>query len=335
MPRRVAPGWAAATFGLDRTGERITTGVSDLVTAMPVTMETRFRWFSVTKLVTAAAVLCLVEDGDLDLDAPVVSHLPWFQPRPPRPAITARHLLSHASGLADPLAIGWVHPPGDPLRAPGELTQQTFQRYRDLKNKPGDRARYSNLGYLVLGELVAALSGEPFEVFVARRILGLLGTERTNFSAGDAATGHESLIAIRSAAMMVFVPRARRLVRYARGGWVGLHPFTIEGQSYGGLVGSLGDLVRFGRCLLAAGAIDGRRLLDPESVRAMHQRHAAGPDGTFGLGFQLRGGWAFHAGEAGGFRALLQLHPERGVGIAVLANNGAAPVEGVAGALSS
>jgi CubicO group peptidase (beta-lactamase class C family) len=318
-----APGWAAAIFDAEEIREAWTSGLADLARSVAVTRETRFRWYSVTKLVTAALVVRLVEEGRLELDDPIRKHLPWARLSP-----TVRELLSHSAGLHAPSALGWVHPRGAARRTPRELTEALVAGHRSLRSNVRV-SRYTNLGYLLLGELVEALSEAPFRTVAEERVLAPLGLSRTSLDPGDASVGHEPLVSLRAAVMSaMFFPRSMKLVRYVRSGWIGLAPFELEGEAYGGLVGSLDDLVRLGAMFLR----EGRGVLSAPSARAMMR--PASPDGRFGLGFWiLDDGWVGHAGEAGGFRSELRLHRERGVGVAVLANSGVATVERVSDAL--
>lgn len=323
-----APGWAAAIFDRDGVVRTWLYGHADLTERTPVTAQTPFRWFSVTKLVTATATLALVDRGLLRLDDPVARYIPWFQPVTPEPhtEITLAQLLSHQSGLADPLSLGWVQPPDRKRRTPSELVRQTFDRHRTLKTPPGTAARYTNLGYLLLGEVSRRVTQLSFNEHVRRSVLLPAGIATAGFEPRGA-VGHERLRSPRTAVMAaLFLPRTRRLVAYVRDGWVGLTQFELEGQAYGGLVGSLDDLVRIGRLHLGEGSIDGVRVLSSElAVRMREGQHG------FGLGFWIHdGGWIGHGGEAGGYRAELRIHPERGVGVAVLANAGTANVEAVA-----
>ena len=105
----------------------------------------RFRWASITKLLTAVAVLTAVDDGIVDLDEP--------GPSPAPEGATVRHLLAHASGLA----------------FDGEM----------LHGRPGTRRIYSNTGFDVLGALLAARDGVGFEVALRRRVLDPLGMTET------------------------------------------------------------------------------------------------------------------------------------------------------------
>ncbi|MCC6874565.1 MAG: beta-lactamase family protein [Sandaracinaceae bacterium] len=325
-PKQRSPGLCAIAF--DAGGERrvLEQGFADLSTQEPFTERTRSRWFSVTKLLTATAILQLVERGLLSLRDRVADRLAFFRPEPLHPAVTVEHLLAHTAGLADPSAIGWLHRPGARVRSPGVLTRETFDRYRKLQSVPGERARYTNLGYLVLGELVSEVSGTPFDEFVNENILSHLALADTGWALEPCALGHERVASTRTLAMgLVFAGRAR--VAYAKDGWVGLRPFALEGQAYGGLLGSTRDLARVGRMFLRGGELDGRRVLDAELARRMR----VGRSPSFALGWWcLGGGWLGHTGEAGGFRAELRIHPERGVGAAVLANAGRAPVERIA-----
>lgn len=293
--------------------------------------DTRLRWFSVTKVATATAVMRLADEGRLDLAAPVAELLPWFGSD--RGDVRVWHLLSHSAGLTERLPTAWVHPPGAPRRTPAELTRALVERQPSPRHRaaPGRVGRYTNLAYLVLGEIISEIAGEPFAKYLARRLLEPAGLTSTSFDPACAAIGHESLVSPRTAVMAaLFAPRTARLVRYVRRGWVGLEPFELEGEAYGGLVGSLTDLIRLGRLHLCDGQLEGVRILEPRSARVMRQPAASGPEGRFGLGFWLYGdGWVGHPGEAGGFRAALLLHPRRGVGIAVLANSGVARIERV------
>ncbi|MCB9593697.1 MAG: beta-lactamase family protein [Sandaracinaceae bacterium] len=310
------PGWATATFDADGARAIETGGVADLVTGAPIAATTRFRWFSVTKVVTALAILRAVEGGRLGLEDDVRERLPWFRPRA---RVTPRHLLSHASGLADPISFGWVHPPGRPRRSDAELTRATFARYARLRSAPGAIARYTNLGYLVLGELLEVVEGDYARA--AQDVLSRAGATTASFTVGPSARGHEPLRSARTAAMaVIFGRRTPRLVAYARAGWVGLTPFELEGRAYGGLIGSIEDLVALGRALLVSDVV-----VSDASLRAMRRRVATGPRGAHGLSlWHHQDGWVGHGGEAGGYRAEVHVDPRRGVGVAVLTNAGTA-----------
>src|SRR3989442_4009032 len=130
---------------------------------------------SLTKpIATATAVLQLWEQKALDLDRPVSDYLPVFGASG-KQAVTVRHLLTHTSGLP-----GWIrlylhaHTPQEALRYIGALPPQS---------PPGARVEYSDLGFIVLGELVRARGGLPLDSHLDARIAPLAGWRRTRFRA--------------------------------------------------------------------------------------------------------------------------------------------------------
>ena len=138
-----------------------------------------------TKIATATVAVRLAEHGVLDLDAPVAGHVPALrQVRPPRWAcrITARHLLSHSAGLANPIPVRWVHPADQPAPDPGAFLHGLLARHGRLRFEPGARSSYSNLGPLVLAAALATATGKPFTELVSDEILGPLGMAATAFT---------------------------------------------------------------------------------------------------------------------------------------------------------
>ena len=162
MERARQPG---LTLGLtDRDGTLLirTYGFADLASRQPVTPETLFEIGSIGKTFTAVATLQLVDEGRIDLHAPVTRYLPWFAvPQPAGHApITIAHLLSHTSGIVAGID-------GTPEAA--------FQVWslRDLptRSAPGERFHYSNVGYKALGLVLEALEGRPYREIIRDRIL--------------------------------------------------------------------------------------------------------------------------------------------------------------------
>src|SRR5919107_2334194 len=157
-------------------------GLADLATASPASPRTSYLWFSMTKIVTATAVVRLAEDGKLDFDAPADEYFPGFkvvsQPTP----VTVRHLLNHSSGLANPLPIRWVRPASAPAPDRQAFVERLLARHRKLKFTPGERAVYTNLSYLVLGEVVSRAAGTSYEDYVRDKLLIPLGMECTGFA---------------------------------------------------------------------------------------------------------------------------------------------------------
>ncbi|WZL72583.1 serine hydrolase [Clostridiaceae bacterium 35-E11] len=147
-------------------------GVMNIDTQEPVTDQTIFHMASITKLFVATAVMQLAEQKKVDLHKRVIDYIPYFRIQDDRyKKITVLQLLSHTSGMPDCLDYGWDKP---------EYDEGALERYvRGLKklsllNNPGEKFTYSNIGYEILGHLVAVISGESFENYIQCHILNPL-----------------------------------------------------------------------------------------------------------------------------------------------------------------
>jgi CubicO group peptidase (beta-lactamase class C family) len=327
VERREAPAVAAAAVRGERIDFLGAEGAADLSTRAPATPDTAWLWFSVTKLVTATAVMQLAEQGRVDLDRPVRDYVPSFAVenrwgREP----TVRHFLSHSAGLPNPVPITWIHlaaEDGPPL---DEMVAGLLARHGRLASEPGSRYVYSNIGYLVLGQVVERASGERYPDYVKRHILDVLGMTGAGFAwpRGPVATGYARTYSLMGLAGWLMLDG--RFLGERRNGFTALHPFLLDGAPYGGLVGTVPDLARFLAAHLNGGAWQGRRILAEASAAAMRtpQADLRGRPMPIGLGWRpgSMGGEAYwyHLGGGGGFKSELRLYPERRYGIAVVAN---------------
>ena len=226
----------------------------------PMTVDTVFDLASLTKVIaTAPSVMALVEDGAVRLRDRVARHLPGFE-RHGKDAVTIEHLLTHVSGLRPDL----------PLEVEFEGADEALRRVLDerLEAPPGETFIYSDLNFLLLGEIVRRVSGMPLDVFAAERLFIPLGMRDTSFLPGadrvariaptEACTplgwpcGGPEAVMLRGT---VHDPTARRM-----GGVAG----------HAGLFGTADDLARFGAMLLARGrAPSGGAVLSPLAVARM------------------------------------------------------------------
>ena len=324
------PGLSVAVAKDDRVVWERGFGFADLATSTPATSSTSYLWFSMTKIVTATAVMRLAEGGKLDLDAPVTNYFPDFSIVSQPVQVSVRHLLSHSSGLADPLPIRWVRPAGTPAPDRRAFVKRLLARHRKLKFTPGENASYSNLGYLVLGEIVSETTGMSYEEYVREEILIPLGMNRTGFAYQEpaeyeAATGYQRLWRPLTPLFRAALPRG--VVGPRQGRYVAFNPFYVNGPAYGGLVGGVDEAARLVLLHLNGGQIDGARLLSAESVRTMQQTTPRGGKRDFGLGWfrpheAAQGHPAFveHLGGGAGFWNVMRLYPEESLGVVVMGN---------------
>jgi CubicO group peptidase (beta-lactamase class C family) len=245
-----------------------TVGVQDLASKTPMTDRSLFRIYSMTKSVTAVAVMMLIDEGKSGLSEPVSKYLPEFRnvrvatpdggARPPSREITIEDLLLHTSGLNHRTSEEYRR---EKVRSRTMTLPQFVNNVVrvPLMEDPGTRYRYSE-SPTVLGRLVEIWSGKPFDVFLNERILGPLRMSDTSFWA--AAGARERLTT-------VYAP--------AQGG--GLTPVELEDLPFTerpallegavGLLSTVPDYLRFSQMLLNGGVLDNAHLLKPSTVQTI------------------------------------------------------------------
>jgi CubicO group peptidase (beta-lactamase class C family) len=282
-----------------------------------------------TKIVTATAVMQLVEEGALSLDDPVNRYVSAFPaPRSGWPTVKVRHLLSHSSGLANPMPVRWVHPADERGRDPSEFAAALLRKQRRLKSPAGSRAAYSNLGYIALGEVVGVASGTSFEEHVHSRILDPLGMRSSGFvvppEAEDVAAGYQRRFNPMTPLFRALLPKD--IMGKTEGSFVRFRPFLVDGPAYGGLVGPVRDAVRFMGVHLNDGLAGTTQILAPESVRAMQTSHARGRKMEVGYGWKRRlsdrapADFWEHLGGGGGYWSMMRIYPEAQLGVVSMGN---------------
>jgi CubicO group peptidase (beta-lactamase class C family) len=235
-----------------------------------MTADTVFDMASLTKPVaTATSVMILVEQGKLRHSDLVAKHWPAFAANG-KEAVTVEHLLLHTSGLIADNAIADY--------ADGK--EKALERVAALKLEapPGTRFKYSDVGFIVLGNLVEKIGGMPVDQFAKKHVFEPLKMTDTGYRpAGEllkrvAPTGKRDGKTILGE---VHDPRA-----YQMGGVAG----------HAGLFGTADDLARYCRMLLRGGELDGVRVLKPETVKAFTEPHAV-PGGKDGRPWARSFGW--------------------------------------------
>ena len=323
------PGLVAGIVQDGRLVHTTTIGLADMEASRPVGPATAFRIASMTKNMTALAILSLRDQGRLALDAPLAEYVPQFAKMPSatrdsRP-VSLRDLMSHVAGFVtdDPWGdrvLGMTPAELDALMASGRL----FAR------PPGLAFEYSNLGYALLGRVLTNVSGEPYQAFIRRTILEPLGMGRTTFDAvaasrDDFAWGY----------------------RLDEGNW-SRERIEPDGEvgAMGGLATTVPDYARYVAFLLSAWPARN----DPEAgpvrrstVREMGLWHAPPllpepvADGrspapsAYGYGLVhstdgLLGSRLHHAGGLPGYGSHVLMLPQRGWGIFAFGNRTYAPM---------
>jgi CubicO group peptidase (beta-lactamase class C family) len=301
-------------------------GLADRSESRSASASTAYLWFSMTKMVTATAALRLADEGRLDLDAPVEKYLEYRQ-APGHRQPTVRQLLTHTAGLGNPLPIRWAHLAAAEGPEPEALLRRVMERRNAYRYPVGQSARYSNVGYLALGQVITAAARLPFQAYVEQAVLRPVGMDHTGFTYAtdvDRATGYVKASRVADPVLRRLLPHG--VVGNRHGPYLALNPFYVDGPAYGGLVGNVMDAGRFLRMHLGDGEIDRHRVLDPRTARSMRSISQPGKPFNHGTGWFRRpttspGSWVEHFGTGAGFWNLMRLYPDRGIGVVIMANS--------------
>lgn len=221
-----------------------------------MTEDTIFDLASLTKpIVTGALIQHLAERGLLDVDDPVIKHLPEFGSHGKR-AITIRHLLTHTGGL----------PIVNPLEQYADGPLRALQRIYDVRPEfsPGSRYLYGDLSYIVLGALIERVAREPLDALSDRVLFQPLGMRETRFRPDP---GLKPRIAPTELAKERPIPLIHGEAHDPRAWLLG----GIAGNA--GLFTTASDLARFARMLLGGGELEGVRVLSRQSVQELTRAH--------------------------------------------------------------
>ncbi|MFJ9681034.1 serine hydrolase domain-containing protein [Streptomyces sp. NPDC101194] len=311
LERHVGGGSAPGAVGLVARGDRVevaAVGSADVVGRAPMARDSIFRIASITKPVTAAAVMMLVEDGRIALDDPVGPWLPELaSPKvvrtpaspaddvvPAARAITVADLMTFRAGYGFPSdfslpVVGLLFdelkqgPPQPRLVEAPDAWMATLSRI-PLLHQPGEVWLYNTCSD-ILGVLIARVSGSSLPEFLAERLFEPLGMADTGF-----AVPADGLDRFTSYYRTGPEGGGLQLVDGPDGQWSSLPAFP---SGAGGLVSTVDDWYSFARMLLAGGSACGRRLLSAESVRRMTSDHLTRTQRDAGTLFLEGQGWGF------------------------------------------
>lgn len=290
-------------------------GVKDIQTGEEVDERSLFHMASVSKTAVASAVMQLVEAGMIELDAAITDYLPYLTLEDGRHGeVTVRQLLNHTSGMPDEDQYNWDNP---------EYDEGSLERYvrsirdRTLIDDPGNRFYYSNIGYELLGDMIAKAAGIPFETYMKEHILNpasMLLSTYLKQEIGESQLASPHVLGLNAG----YGPELSRVFPYhrAHGPSSTLYANAVEMCSYMIAHLNLGE------------SITGERILSDRSYEQMWGKHGVTDYGDWmndmGLGWFM-GDYkgcqvVSHMGRDTGFRSNMILLPEKGIGIVVMMN---------------
>jgi CubicO group peptidase (beta-lactamase class C family) len=270
----------------------------------PVTPETLFSIQSMSKTFIATAVMMAVQDGLLNLDAPITKYLPDFKVKSrfednPQEKITLRHLLSHKSGLTHEAPVGNNF----------DTRYETFEEHvlsiQDtwLKYRVGEKYSYSNLGIDLAAYILQVQSGKSFAEYMKLKVFDPMGMPNSSVD-------------------YAFVERHSNRARGHLTNVVEV-PVAIPMVAAGGVYSSAKELPRFVEFYLNRGTLDGRAVLDSNLVDAIYTSSPVSQGYGLGIAIGKKHDTYYlnHDGGGFGFLSTMTWYPEYGIGCVVLTNS--------------
>ena len=278
-------------------------GLADREREITNTVRTRFRIGSMSKMFTAIAILQLIEAGEVELNSPLGTYLPDYPNRDVEKKVTIHHLLLHTGGTGDIFG-----PEFDAHREELRTLDDYVELYgeRGLDFEPGTQWAYSNYGFILLGAVIEAVTGQSYYEYVDEHIYEPAGMTRTG------SLPEEQTIPDRAVGYM------------DPSGGADWRPNTdtlpYRGTSAGGGYSTVGDFARFAEALL------NHDLLGPDSTELLITGKEEIENGvSYAYGFVDHrnpegNGWVGHNGGAPGMNSDLRIYPASGYVVVVLAN---------------
>jgi CubicO group peptidase (beta-lactamase class C family) len=305
LARTGVPGCAVAVVVDGKLAYAQGYGVANTDTGDPVRPDMLFRLGSTTKMITAAALVSLAQEGRVKLDAPIGAVVRGLAPG--IAALTPHQLLTHSSGLGDDAPM--AGPPHD--AALGEFCRALTDAL--VFAEPGKIYSYSNPGYWLAGLAAETAAGKPYADVVAERVLAPAGMTRSTLRPTVAMTwplavGHERGGAGKPAKV--------------------IRPFADNAGTWpaGQLFSTAPEFARFCIALMTGGVLEGKQALPASVMAALTTPHVALPIGAthygYGVVVDTEAGlrWWSHTGSRAGYGSIARICPERGFAVVILCN---------------
>jgi len=323
IEKHKTPGLQYLFFNQDSIIHSYFGGKANLENQINVTDRTTFNAYSVTKTFTALAILQMAEKGLLHLNDPACKYLPEF---PYPDAITIMHLLSHSSGIPNPLPLNWTHLPEDASSYNrNEFFAEIFSKNSNTKSAPNQKFAYSNLGYILLGQIIEQLSGQSYEDYIRAYVLETINipANQLGFSIPDTelhARGHQKRFRIINV-ILGFMMDKSKFKDKTHDKWTSIKNMYVNGTPYGGLIGNakafsvyLQELLKTDNRLISE---DYKRMLFTENILEN------GKPTKMSLSW-FKGelnGQSYYTHAGGGFYYCeIRLYPETGQGSVIMFN---------------
>jgi len=298
-------------------------GWADIANQRPMTSSTTLMAYSMSKTITAVVVLQLVEAQKLKLEETIDR---FFETQPYGTRITIRQLLTHTSGIPNPIPLSWVHSPSAHKQfRERDALESVMRKYPKLAFPSGTRFGYSNLGYWLLGPIVEQASGEEFTEYARRHVLAPLniGSQEVDYSIsgqGAHARGYLEKYSLMNVIKRFVV--APEWIGGYEGRWLHINDHYLNGPAFGGLVGTARGFARFLQDQISPRS----RTLDNPTRELLFasQQTVSGTAIPMTLGWhvgdQPAGSFFYKEGGGGGFHCMMRVYRKSGLASVLMTN---------------
>lgn len=297
-------------------------GFADIKAAIPMSSDHTMAAFSMTKTLTAIAILQLVERNEINLDDNITRYIS----HPYDTHITVRQLLNHTSGIPNPIPLAWVHLSSEQhLFDEQHALNSVLTKNNKLTSKPGTEYQYSNISYWLLGKIIENVTGDTYPDFVTKNIfevLNLLQNE-ISFTIVDSkkhAKGYVKKWSLMHFMGQFFIDKA--IFGQSEKGWTHIRNVYLNGPSYGGVIWSAKAISRVLQDLLSKHP----KLLGSKYIELLHsqQKTSSGSLINMTLGWHLSNlhneQFYYKEGGGAGFRSEMRLYPQSGIASIIITN---------------
>ncbi len=297
-------------------------GLSNIEKGVALSSNHTMAAFSMTKTLTAIAILQLVENNKITLDDKVSDYIG----HPYNTEISIRHLLNHTSGIPNPIPLKWVHlaKKHNSFDEKSALAK-VLNNNPDLDSKPGEEYGYSNIGYWLLGSIIEKVSGETYSDYITKNIFEVLGLTSNEIgflieNQNNHAKGYLKKWSFMNLFGRFFIDGSG-LGEY-EGGWLHIYNVYLNGPSFGGAVGSALAFSKILQDLLSGHS----QLLKEKTKQLLYSKQQTNSgksiDMTLGWHINKLNGITYYFKEGGGagFHSEMRIYPKRGFASVIMTN---------------
>ena len=316
------PGFQYVVVDKDATIFEYSTGLADIRGNKPLDLNHTLAAFSMTKTLTAIAILQMVEQGKLDLDDKLID----LFPHPYDPDVTMRQLLAHTAGIPNPIPLKWVHLVDDhSVYDEKEALTAILEKHHKSTSVPGTKYKYSNIGYWLLGQVIEQLSGVSYPRFMQEHIFARLELPPADIGFLIEDGGNHAKGYLKKWSFMDIAGRfllEDEVFGNTEGSWIHIRNLYPSGPSFGGAFGTARAFSVILQDLLS----EQSRLLGPAGKQLLftQQAVASGKKIDITLGWHIRQldslTYFYKEGGGAGFCSEMRIYPESGVASVLMAN---------------